>query len=153
MHRGSERLAYCERRPITGLARAWLQLGGQFFSLSEAFFSFGVYIFRGSTNVVICTSCTNVEYCTARTKSVCCALHESGCSPSRASFKHVLHFMCTLCELPYICSMNCIHICLVWSADYIFLEILILMFFFYNYYLRTACVQMRNAYFYHCELH
>ena len=38
MHCGSEWFAYDGRRPITGLAWAWLQLGGQFVFLSEAFF-------------------------------------------------------------------------------------------------------------------
>ena len=67
--------------------------------------------------------------------------------PLRSAFMHVLHFMYTLCELPYICSVNCIHVCLEWSADYIFLEILILMFFFYNYYLWTACGHMCTPFF------
>ena len=87
-------------------------VGWSIFFLIWSIFSFGVYIFRGSTNDVICTACTNVEYCTARTKSVCCALHQSCCRPSRSAFMHVQHFMYTLCELPYICYVNYVHACL-----------------------------------------
>ena len=60
--------------------------------------------------LVICTAYTNVEYCTSCSKCVCRG-------PCRSSFMHVLHFTHTLVELPYVRSVNCIHVCLERYTD------------------------------------